>query len=303
MENYDDLILAKGQEKTAQEQPKEHKPFDKAAYAEKRQQERATAYALIETTLEKLPNNGELLQAYLDVQARFDRYSVSNVALITAQKPEATQLADFEKWKSLGYSVKKGETGIVILEPGKEYTRGDGSAAVSFNVKKVFDTTQTNAKPEPAPTITRNERTILKALITNVPCKLEVNNDIPEQFNAQYRPEVNTIFVRQSMDGPDLFRGLSQEVALAYMNAPDYKRSENCWAAYCVSYILCKRYGIAADTYDFNDVPSAYRKMDAQELRSELTKIRKIANDISGQMNRSLSELQKLPKSRDDGAR
>ena len=38
MENYDDLILAKGQEESAPEQPKEHKTFDKAAYAEKRQQ-------------------------------------------------------------------------------------------------------------------------------------------------------------------------------------------------------------------------------------------------------------------------
>ena len=62
MENYDDLILAKGQEESAPEQPKEHKTFDKAAHAEKRQQEREAAYALIETTIEKLPNNGELLQ-------------------------------------------------------------------------------------------------------------------------------------------------------------------------------------------------------------------------------------------------
>ena len=303
MENYDDLILAKGQEESAPEQPKEHKTFDKAAYAEKRQQEREAAYALIETTIEKLPNNGELLQTYLDVQARFDRYSVSNVALITAQKPEATKLADFDKWKSLGASVNKGETGIVLLEPGKEYTGGDGSAAVSFNVKKVFDIMQTNAKPEPAPAITRNERTILKALITNVPCELRISNDLPAQFNAQYRPEVNTIYVRQSMDGPDLFRGLSQELALAHMNAPDYKRSENCWAAYCVSYILCKRYGIAVDTYDFNDIPAAYRKMDAKEIRSELTKICKVSNDITNQMNRVMEDLQKKPKERDDGAR
>lgn len=35
-------------------------------------------------------------QPYLDVQARFDRYSVSNAVLIAAQCPEATRLADFD---------------------------------------------------------------------------------------------------------------------------------------------------------------------------------------------------------------
>lgn len=305
MENYDNLILAKGKEEEKQpdKKPQEHKPFDKAAYAEKRQQERNAAYALIETTLQKLPNNGELLQTYLDVQSRFDRYSVSNVALITAQKPEATKLADFEKWKSDGAFVNKGETAIVILEPGKEYARDDGRAGVSFNAKKVFDITQTTAKPESAPTVTRNERTVLKALITNMPCKLGITNDMGENFNAMYRPEVKTIFVRQGMDGPSLFRALSQELALAHMDSPEFKRSENFWAAYCVSYILCKRYGIAVDTYNFYDVPEAYRKMDVPEFRGELTKIRKVSNDITDRINREMSEQQKEPKQRDDGAR
>lgn len=35
-------------------------------------------------------------QAYLDVQTCFSRYSATNVLLILAQKPDATQLKDFD---------------------------------------------------------------------------------------------------------------------------------------------------------------------------------------------------------------
>ena len=47
--------------------------------------------------------------AYLDVQARFDLYSVSNAILIAAQCPEATKLADFDTWKADGVYVKRGQ--------------------------------------------------------------------------------------------------------------------------------------------------------------------------------------------------
>ena len=45
-----------------------------------------------------MANDGALFQSYLDVQAHFDRYSVGNALLITAQKPDAKQLADFKGW-------------------------------------------------------------------------------------------------------------------------------------------------------------------------------------------------------------
>ena len=82
--------------------------------------------------------DGSVFRAYLDVQARFDLYSVSNAILIAAQCPEATKLADFDTWKADGVYVKRGQDAISILEPGKEYTRQkDGSTGVFCNVKKV----------------------------------------------------------------------------------------------------------------------------------------------------------------------
>ena len=82
-------------------------------YLEKKQ-ERESAFAMIDETAQRMANDGSLFQSYLDVQARFDRYSVGNAVLITAQKADATQLSDFKGWKNNGVFIKKGESGIVL---------------------------------------------------------------------------------------------------------------------------------------------------------------------------------------------
>ena len=59
------------------------------------------------------------------------------------QYPQATQLKDFDDWGKDNVKITKGAKSISILEP-VEYTRADGSPGISYNVKKVFDVTQTN---------------------------------------------------------------------------------------------------------------------------------------------------------------
>ena len=92
-----------------------------------------------------------------------------NAVLITAQKADATQLSDFKGWKNNGVFIKKGESGIVLLEPGEEYTKEDGTVGVSYNSKKVFDISQTTAKAKDRPAMKRDERLLLKAIIHNAP--------------------------------------------------------------------------------------------------------------------------------------
>ena len=136
MANYDDIFNASAQKDT---EDKSFVSFDKDAWAAQKKQERESAFAMIDETAQRMANDGSLFQSYLDVQARFDRYSVGNAVLITAQKADATQLSDFKGWKNNGVFIKKGESGIVLLEPGEEYTKEDGTVGVSYNSKKVFD--------------------------------------------------------------------------------------------------------------------------------------------------------------------
>lgn len=54
---------------------------------------------------------------YLNFQSKFHNYSPRNSLLINLQRPDATDVASFAKWNSLGRTVNKGETGIIILAP------------------------------------------------------------------------------------------------------------------------------------------------------------------------------------------
>src|SRR6266566_9125302 len=54
---------------------------------------------------------------YLAFSSRFHRYSRRNQELIYDQKPEATRVASYGKWKKEGYQVAAGQNGIRILYP------------------------------------------------------------------------------------------------------------------------------------------------------------------------------------------
>jgi hypothetical protein len=49
--------------------------------------------------------------------AKFRNYSFGNIMLIARQRPDATHVAGFRTWNSLGRFVRRGEKGIFILAP------------------------------------------------------------------------------------------------------------------------------------------------------------------------------------------
>ena len=302
MANYDDLFNVQSEE-TAESGAELH-PFDMNEYKARKQAERDNVYGLIDHTAEEMKSNGEKFQTYLDVQARFDRYSVNNAILIAAQLPEAVgPLKAFDDWKAENVYIKRGEDAVSILEPVKEYTKDDGNTATGFNVKKVFDLSQTKAQ-RTAPVVTRDGRLLLKSLISHAPCEMKISENMPENMNAVYSAKEKTIYVRQGMDAPDIFRALSSELAHAHMDKEgDYRRAGNLSAAYCVSYILCKRYGVPTDMFHFDNMPEEYKKMETADFRKELAKIRDVAGEISRDMNRTLEEQARSKKDRGEEAR
>ena len=111
---------------------------------------------------------------YLSTMSRFHKYSLNNVMLIHSQRPDATLVAGFNKWKNqFGRHVKKGERGIQILAPVPfkkkvdevkldPHTKApmldkDGNlvkeekevSVPMFKVVSVFDVSQTDGKPLP----------------------------------------------------------------------------------------------------------------------------------------------------------
>ena len=61
--------------------------FDKESWANRKQQDRKSAFAIVDDALKKMSTDTNVFQTYLDVQSRFERYSVSNALLVASQKP------------------------------------------------------------------------------------------------------------------------------------------------------------------------------------------------------------------------
>ena len=119
--------------------------LSKEEYAEKKRAEKEKVYQMIDDAAREIVSDPEKFKSFLDTQSRMDRYSAANALLIYSQYPQATQLKDFDDWGKDNVKITKGAKSISILEP-VEYTRADGSPGISYNVKKVFDVTQTNEK-------------------------------------------------------------------------------------------------------------------------------------------------------------
>ena len=153
-------------------------PYSKDDWIKQRNENRALAYEMLETATEEL-NNPDTVMSYLDIQSKFDRYSVSNALLVAYQNPEATRLCDSKTWQKNHVFINKGETGIIILEPGKEYTRDDGKTVTPYNAKKVFDISQTNARPRQQKTRTPDARLVIKGMLKTSLVKYEIKNELP----------------------------------------------------------------------------------------------------------------------------
>lgn len=298
MNNYDDLFTANGEKKES----KTERPFDKEEWAAKKQQERTEAFEMLDAATEEAVANPETFRDYLLIQSRFGKYSVSNALLISYQNNEATYLADFETWKEKGVFVQKGERGITLLEPGNEFTREDGSTGFSINVKKVFDISQTNSERNYSRR-TPDERRVLKALISSSPCDIRMTNELDGNVCARYVPKDDAIYIRQGLDGEDIFRSLSQEIVIANFAKNGVDREDCVFTAYCATYVLCERNGFDTGDFDFEKVPEMFKDAEPKAIRGQLDKIRDSANELSQDMNRIMEEQQKAKRSRDDGAR
>ena len=281
MTNFDEIL--------AEAQP----AFDKEAWAEKKMAERRAVYELADSTADVIRQDGEKFREYLDIQAKFDRYSVTNALLIQAQMPEATRLKSFDGWKETGASIRKNAKGISILEPGDEYRREDGSVGTSWQVKKVFDISATTAKKQAEP-LPMDGRQLLKALIHKSPVPIQTAEKMPEGSGSYYDHDQQVIFVRKGMEASEVFCYLAKELSHAEiaMRAPGYNRKEADFQAYSASYLLCKKYGVDTRRYVFAALPSYIREQNPQAFRETLSGIRDTAAAISGRMYRALEPKQ-----------
>ena len=191
----------------------------------------------------------EKYMRYLSVMSRFHRYSVNNTMLIYMQKPDATLVAGYNKWKDqFERHVKKGEHGITIIAPtpykkkieeqkldpdtkapildkdGKIVTEKKEIEIPMFRPVKVFDVSQTDGKPLPelASSLSGNVpnyEAFMEALRRSAPVPITFEAmaaDTDGYFSADHQK----IAIRQGMSEVQTVSATVHEIAHSKLHDP-----------------------------------------------------------------------------------
>ena len=307
-ENYDDLFNASV--KQAKPAPVQDSPrYSPEEWAAMKKQSRDDAFALANKGAESIAMSPSKMELYLDMQARFPHYSVKNVLLLMEQCPEATQLKDFNGWKAEGIFVKKGATGLTILEPGKQYTGDDGRVHTSFNTKTVFDISQVHApkahtapemqdgtmpeRVEPQPV----DRSLLLALIRQSPVEIEGVDKVEtaQHSNACYQHQTKRIQVQKGMPAEELFQSLAREIVHAEFGRgqDSYSSVAYNYQARCAAYLICRHYQVDASCFAVGNAPSGMNALSAEQMQGQLSSIREAAGRITNRVDKNLQYAEK----------
>lgn len=265
--------------------------YNPEEYKAQKKEEKDAVYQMIDDAAKEIGKDPKTFKNYLDTQSKFDRYSVANTILIMKQKPDATQLKEFSDWKEMGAYIRRNQKSISILEP-HDYVKEDGTPGVGYNVKKVFDISQTTARPTRSNQRMPDERMVLRALIEKAPFEIRVADEMSgEKVDAEFDKAENVLYVKRGLETPEFFRTVSMFLAeheIASI-AESYEPKMAAFQENCVTYMLCEKYGIdTLPLQDVNKLPKSFEKMDSIELRGKLNEMKEAMDSINSRMNMSL---------------
>ena len=206
----------------------------------------------------------EKYMRYLSVMSRFHRYSVNNTMLIYMQKPDATLVAGYNKWKNqFERHVKRGEHGITIIAPTPVKKKieeqkldpdtkapildAEGKAVMEereveipmFRPVKVFDVSQTDGKPLPelASTLSgsvQNYEAFMEALRRSAPVPLSVE-PMAANMDGYFSPDQQRIAIRAGMSEVQTVSAAVHEIAHSKLHDPKKYEAEPTWKIVMVS--------------------------------------------------------------------
>ncbi len=275
-----------------------------AETSEQQQQERqeklSEAMSLLERGIEGILDS-EGFANYLRTMARFHTYSFNNVALIVAQRPEATRVAGYKAWQALGRQVQKGEKGLIVFVPHRKRVRespdenkeqqpaGEPDTQTThlitgFGLGRVFDIAQTEGEPLPEPpaaqalngeseTGTQVDRRLSRFLIEE---GVRLTVEDTDHANGYYRPADRLIALSDSLTGDQRTKTLVHEAA-HYLadHRGQVTREDAETVAESSAFVVLAHYGIDAGSYSFPYV--ARWAKDKAVLKRNLAEVQGVA--------------------------
>ena len=193
----------------------------------------------------------EKYRNYLRTMSRFHNYSLNNQALIHLQRPDATFVAGYNRWRDkFSRHVLRGEKGITIIAPtpykkkieqekldpdtklpildadGKVMTEEKEIEIPMFRPVKVFDYAQTDGKPlpervaSPVANLTgsvENYEAFMEALRRSSPVPVEVK-PLSTEMDGYFSPKSQSITLREGMSEVQTVSAAVHEIAHAKLH-------------------------------------------------------------------------------------
>ncbi len=276
--------------------------------------------------------HSERYQDYLKAMSKFHDYSLNNTLLIVMQKPDASLVAGFNKWRDeFERHVKRGEKGIKILAPapykikkelekldpdGKPIIGEDGKPVTeqkeitipAFKVVSVFDVSQTDGKEIPDIAVdsltgsVEQYEDFFKALEQTSPVPVGFER-IESGAHGYYHNAEKRIALNEGESELQTIKTLIHEIAHAKLhdidlNAPPEQQQERPSRrtreveAESIAYTVCQHFGLDTSDYSFGYVAGWSSDKDIKELKASLETIRATASELITEIDGYFRELQ-----------
>ncbi len=256
---------------------------------------RNDAYKKMDDMSFKISKDGNSFMQYLNILSRFEKYSVGNCLLILESEPNAIQIKEKKDWIDKGYDTLENAKSMTILEPNKV----DGK--VYYNPKDEYDISQTNAPIPKEKTYTNKEMLLA---IFSICDKENVTRQVVDALpngnkGAEYIESENKLYMCRGLKPEYLIKTVIQEIARIEMR--NFENSEmKEFKTYCISYMVCKKYGLDISKFDFSNLPKDLtNKAKGKEIREELDDIRTNFIEINSKVAEYFEKEEKSKKNKE----
>ncbi|WP_288619355.1 JAB domain-containing protein [uncultured Eubacterium sp.] len=271
--------------------------------------------------------SSEKYAQYLKTMAKFHTYSLNNTILISMQRPEATLVTGYERWKSLGRQVKKGEKAIRIIAPApvKEKRQqkkldeenkpvldenGDPEmeevevTVQKYKVTNVFDISQTEG--DPIETLDAAELTasvenyaeFLQAVEKVAPVPIRFD-ELTGQTKGYFHTVKQEIVIQKGMAESQTLKTAIHETAHSLLhNKEEMAKQEDLKnrqtkevEAESVAFVVCSAFGLDTSEYSFPYIAGWSSGKEMTELKASMDVIRKTSSNLIKSIEKEVQQL------------
>lgn len=269
-------------------------------------------------------------QEYLKAMSKFHDYSLNNTLLIVMQKPDASLVAGYGKWRdNFERHVKRGEKGIKILAPapykvkreipkidpdsgqpiigkdGKPVTEEKEITIPNYKVVSVFDVSQTEGKEIPDLSVDsltggiEQYEDFFRALERTSPVPVSFE-PIPSGAHGYYSNVDKRIAINEGESELQTVKTLIHEIAHAKLHDIDLtaatdeqsRPNRRTREVESIAYTVCQHFGLDTSDYSFGYIAGWSSDKEITELKASLETIRATASELITEIEGHFAELQ-----------